>query len=115
MMKQSAEDAEWRSIRQLTSNPIRRAQRETLTVQAAPPQPLEIMHWSMHSDAATFCEARANVVTGEPRVSRFVGSFDCGRILHPKTAASQFCGGIIIGLGLALIEETQSTSAAVAS
>ncbi len=41
------------------------------------------------------------------RVSRFLGSFDCGRILNPKTAASQFRGGIIMGLGLALMEETQ--------
>jgi xanthine dehydrogenase YagR molybdenum-binding subunit len=39
-------------------------------------------------------------------VSRFVNSFDTGRILNPKTAASQFRGGIIMGLGLALTEET---------
>jgi len=38
-------------------------------------------------------------------VSRFLGSFDCGRILNAKTAASQFKGGIIMGLGLALTEE----------
>jgi xanthine dehydrogenase YagR molybdenum-binding subunit len=54
-----------------------------------------------------FCEVRVNTVTGETRVSRFLGSFDCGRILNPKTAASQFRGGIIMGLGLALMEETQ--------
>jgi xanthine dehydrogenase YagR molybdenum-binding subunit len=41
------------------------------------------------------------------RVRRFLGSFDCGRILNPKTAMSQFRGGIIMGLGLALMEETQ--------
>lgn len=41
------------------------------------------------------------------RVSRFLGSFDCGRIINAKTAASQFRGGIIMGLGLALMEETQ--------
>jgi xanthine dehydrogenase YagR molybdenum-binding subunit len=35
-----------------------------------------------------------------------LGSFDCGRILNAKTAASQFRGGIIMGLGLALMEET---------
>ena len=40
------------------------------------------------------------------RVSRFLGSVDCGRILNPKTAASQFRGGIIMGLGMALMEET---------
>ena len=54
-----------------------------------------------------FCEVRVNAMTGEVRVSRFLGSFDCGRILNAKTAASQFRGGIIMGLGLALMEETQ--------
>ena len=84
-----------------------RAQRDAVTVEAQPPQPLETMHWSMHSHSAMFCEVRVNAVTGEPRVTRFLGSFDCGRILNPKTAASQFRGGIIMGLGLALMEETQ--------
>ena len=61
----------------------------------------------MHSHAAMFCEARVNAVTGETRIARFLGSFDCGRILNPKTASSQFRGGIVMGLGLALMEETQ--------
>ena len=61
----------------------------------------------MHSHSALFCEVRVNAVTGEVRVSRFLGSFDCGRIINAKTAASQFRGGIIMGLGLALMEETQ--------
>jgi xanthine dehydrogenase YagR molybdenum-binding subunit len=60
----------------------------------------------MHSYGAMFCEMRVNAVTGEARVSRFLGAFDCGRILNAKTAASQFRGGIIMGLGLALMEET---------
>jgi xanthine dehydrogenase YagR molybdenum-binding subunit len=47
-----------------------------------------------------------NEVTGETRVSRWVGSFDTGHIVNPKLAASQFRGGIIMGLGLALTEET---------
>lgn len=84
-----------------------RAQRDTVSVEAEPSMPLELQHWSMHSHGAMFCEVRVNAVTGEPRVSRFLGSFDCGRILNPKTAASQFRGGIIMGLGLALMEETQ--------
>jgi len=86
---------------------LSRARRETITVEAAPPPPLEPLHWSMHSHGAMFCEVRVHAITGEPRVSRFLGSFDCGRILNPKTAASQFRGGIIMGLGLALMEETQ--------
>ncbi len=83
-----------------------RAQRDEVTVEAEGSSPLETQHWSMHSHGAMFCEVRVNAITGEPRVSRFLGSFDCGRILNPKTAASQFRGGIIMGLGLALTEET---------
>jgi xanthine dehydrogenase YagR molybdenum-binding subunit len=52
----------------------------------------------MHSYGAMFCEVRVNAVTGETRVRRFLGSFDTGRIINPKTAASQFRGGIIMGL-----------------
>ncbi len=86
---------------------LSRAQRDNITVLADAPPPLETQHWSMHSHGAMFCEARVNGVTGEVRISRFLGSFDCGRILNAKTAASQFRGGIIMGLGLALMEETQ--------
>ena len=78
-----------------------------LVVEGSAPPPLEMAHWSMHSHGAMFCEVRVNAVTAETRVSRFLGSFDCGRILNAKTAASQFRGGIIMGLGLALMEETQ--------
>ncbi len=81
--------------------------RDEVVVEAAAPPPMETQHWSMHSYGAMFCEVRVNAVTGETRVSRFLGSFDCGRILNAKTAASQFRGGIIMGLGLALMEETQ--------
>ncbi|PNU04837.1 xanthine dehydrogenase family protein molybdopterin-binding subunit [Novosphingobium guangzhouense] len=86
---------------------LARAGQNSIEVVGEGPPPLELMHWSMHSHAAMFCEARVNAITGEPRVSRFLGSFDCGRILNPKTATSQFRGGIIMGLGLALMEESQ--------
>jgi len=86
---------------------LRGAELNELIVEASAPPPLETQHWSMHSYGAMFCEARVNVVTGEPRITRFLGSFDCGRIMNAKTAASQFRGGIVMGLGLALMEETQ--------
>jgi len=86
---------------------LARTQRDDLVVVGTAPPPLETQHWSMHSHGAMFCEVGVNAVTGEVRVRRFLGSFDCGRILNPKTAASQFRGGIIMGLGLALMEETQ--------
>ena len=86
---------------------LARAQQDEVMVEAEASQPFEMMHWSMHSHGAMFCEVRVSAVTGEVRVSRFLGSFDCGRILNAKTAASQFRGGIIMGLGLALMEEAQ--------
>ncbi|WP_375398601.1 xanthine dehydrogenase family protein molybdopterin-binding subunit [uncultured Sphingomonas sp.] len=86
---------------------LSRAQRPDLSVEGVGSRPFELQHWSMHSHGAMFCEVRVNAVTGEARVSRFLGSFDCGRILNAKTAASQFKGGIIMGLGMALMEETQ--------
>ncbi|WP_424813919.1 xanthine dehydrogenase family protein molybdopterin-binding subunit [Roseococcus sp. YIM B11640] len=85
---------------------LRRAGRDELLVQAAAPQPMEGTKHSMHSYAAQFCEVRVNAVTGELRVSRFLGSFDTGRIINPRMAMSQFRGGIIMGLGLAMSEET---------
>ena len=84
-----------------------RAQRDELTVEGQAAKPLELQHWAMHSYSAIFCEVRVNAVTAETRVTRLLGAFDCGRILNPKTAASQFRGGMIMGLGLALMEETQ--------
>jgi xanthine dehydrogenase YagR molybdenum-binding subunit len=86
---------------------LARAQRDEVTADAMAPPPGEAQQWSMHSYGAMFCEVRVSAVTGEVRVSRFLGSFDCGRILNAKTAASQLKGGVIMGLGLALMEETQ--------
>ena len=39
------------------------------------------------------------------RVARWLGSYDVGRVFNPKTAASQLRGGIVMGLGMALMEE----------
>uniref|UniRef100_H3C6R3 Aldehyde oxidase/xanthine dehydrogenase a/b hammerhead domain-containing protein n=1 Tax=Tetraodon nigroviridis TaxID=99883 RepID=H3C6R3_TETNG len=49
---------------------LERAQRDSIVVTEEASQPLELMHWSMHSHSALFCEVRVNAVTGETRVSR---------------------------------------------
>ena len=85
---------------------LARSGKDEIECEAAAPEPAEMNQFSMHSYGAQFCEVRVNSVTGETRVSRWVASFDTGRILNPKTAASQFRGGIIMGIGLALTEET---------
>ena len=61
---------------------------------------------SFHSFGAQFCEVRYDEDLARLRVARFTGVFDCGRILNPKTARSQMIGGIIMGLGMALLEDT---------
>ena len=86
---------------------LHRSGQQQVSVVGDPPPPLEMMHWSMHSYSAVFAEVGVNAVTGETRVRRMLGSFDCGRILNSKTASSQFRGGMIMGIGLALMEETQ--------
>jgi len=95
------------SRRQGYASILEHAERDSVIVHEKASLPLEMMHWSMHSYGAMFCEVRVSAVTGEIRVSRFLGSFDTGRILNPKTARSQFRGGIIMGMGMALMEETQ--------
>jgi len=85
---------------------LSRAKKDFLEAEHKTGAPMEIMKYSMHSYAAQFCEVRVHRSTGEVRVSRWVGAFDTGRILNPKTAVSQFRGGIIMGIGMALTEET---------
>ncbi|HEX5957265.1 MAG TPA: xanthine dehydrogenase family protein molybdopterin-binding subunit, partial [Hyphomicrobiaceae bacterium] len=85
---------------------LRRAGKSEFSCEVSAPAPLEMMKYSMHSYCAQFCEVRVSEITGETRVTRWLGSFDTGRILNPRTAASQFRGGIIMGIGLALTEET---------
>ncbi|MEB2847895.1 xanthine dehydrogenase family protein molybdopterin-binding subunit [Endobacterium cereale] len=85
---------------------LSRAGRDELVCQADAPAPAEMEAFSMHSYGVQFCEVRVSALTGEIRVSRFLGSFDAGQILNAKMATSQFKGGIVMGIGLALTEET---------
>lgn len=66
----------------------------------------EHQRYSIGSYGAQFSEVRADDETGEVRVTRFLGVFDCGRIINPKTASSQLRAGIVMGIGMALTEET---------
>jgi xanthine dehydrogenase YagR molybdenum-binding subunit len=61
---------------------------------------------SFHSFGAQFVEVRYDEELARLRVSRALGVFDCGRILNAKTARSQMIGGIVWGIGMALMEET---------
>ncbi len=88
------------------SDILRAAGRASVEAEASSGPPLETMKYSMASYGAQFCEVRVHAETGEIRLSRWLGSFDCGTIVNPKTAVSQLQGGIIMGIGMALTEET---------
>jgi xanthine dehydrogenase YagR molybdenum-binding subunit len=62
--------------------------------------------FAKHAFGAQFAEVRVNVDTGEVRVPRMLGVFACGRIINPKTARSQFIGGMTMGISMALLEES---------
>ena len=59
------------------------------------------------SFGAVFAEVRVDRDIPIPRVGRIVGVYDAGRILNPKTARSQMTGGIIWGIGQALLERSE--------
>jgi xanthine dehydrogenase YagR molybdenum-binding subunit len=66
----------------------------------------ETEDYAMFAFGAQFVEARVHADTGEIRVPRMLGVFDAGRIINPRTARSQFIGGMTMGLSMALEEES---------
>ncbi|MEE1927096.1 xanthine dehydrogenase family protein molybdopterin-binding subunit [Streptomyces sp. TRM 70351] len=72
----------------------------------APPNP-DRERFALYSFGAHFAEARVHRRTGEVRVSRMLGVFSAGRIINPVTARSQFLGGMVMGLSMALHEESR--------
>jgi len=66
----------------------------------------EQQRFSLHSFGAVFAEVRVDADLGEVRVARIVGAYAAGRILNAKLARSQFIGGIVYGVAMALHEQT---------
>ncbi|TAM76285.1 xanthine dehydrogenase family protein molybdopterin-binding subunit [bacterium] len=62
--------------------------------------------FSMHTFGAVFAEVRVDEDLPIPRVSRVVGAYSAGRIINPTTARSQIQGGMVWGIGQALLEES---------
>jgi xanthine dehydrogenase YagR molybdenum-binding subunit len=64
----------------------------------------EGQRFSMHAFGAVFVEVAVDPDLGETRVRRISGAYGAGRIVNPKTARSQCIGGMIGGIGMALME-----------
>jgi xanthine dehydrogenase YagR molybdenum-binding subunit len=63
--------------------------------------------FSMYSFGAQFAEVYVDADLGQLRVTRMTGVFGAGKILNAKTARSQFMGGMVWGVSLALHETTE--------
>ena len=62
--------------------------------------------YSVHSFGAVFAEVAVDPDVRMVRVRRVVAVFDVGKVLNEKLGRSQFIGGIVWGISLALFEDT---------
>jgi xanthine dehydrogenase YagR molybdenum-binding subunit len=67
----------------------------------------EANRFSMHGFGAVFAEVRVDPDFGTIRVRRLVGAYGVGRVINPKIAHSQCIGGMVGGIGMALLEDTR--------
>jgi xanthine dehydrogenase YagR molybdenum-binding subunit len=65
----------------------------------------EASKYSMYSWSIHFTQVKVHPKTGVVKVSKVVTVADSGKIISPKTAASQMIGGVTGGIGMALTEE----------
>jgi len=66
----------------------------------------ESQRFSMHAFGAVFVEVGVDPDLGQTRVRRMVAAYGAGRIVNPKTTRSQCIGGMIGGIGMALMEHS---------
>ena len=66
----------------------------------------ERQRFSMHAFGAVFVEVAVDPDLGMVRVRRAVGAYGAGRIVNPRLAHSQCIGGMVGGIGMALMEQT---------
>jgi xanthine dehydrogenase YagR molybdenum-binding subunit len=59
-----------------------------------------------NTHSAIFAEVKVDEQLGIIRVTRVVDAVAAGRIINTKTAANQVMGGVVGGIGMALLEET---------
>jgi xanthine dehydrogenase YagR molybdenum-binding subunit len=63
--------------------------------------------FSMSAYGAVFAEVAVDETLGTVRIRRIYACYDAGRIINPKLAHSQAIGGMVGGIGMALLEGTQ--------
>jgi CO/xanthine dehydrogenase Mo-binding subunit len=66
----------------------------------------EMERLSTHAYGAVFAQVAVDERLGLVRVRRVLGVYDAGRIINPELAHSQAIGGLVGGIGMALLEHT---------
>jgi CO/xanthine dehydrogenase Mo-binding subunit len=61
--------------------------------------------YGTYAFAAQVAVAEVNKLTGEVEVLRVAAAHDVGRAINPQCVEGQICGGVMMGLGMALMEE----------
>ncbi len=93
-------------VRQTYAETLRAAGVAQIEGQARVEPGKEQTEYSLHSFGAQFAKVRVDAELGLVRVERLVAVFDIGRVINPKTARSQALGGMVQGIGAALLEHT---------
>jgi len=73
----------------------------------AKPSTIGSLRYSSYAHSAVFVEVRVDEELGVVRVARVVSAVAAGRILNPLTARSQILGGVVMGIGMALFEQSE--------
>lgn len=89
---------------------LKRSGQRELSAEFKTQEKEERKRYSCHSFGAVFVEVRVDEDLGEIRVARCVAAFAAGKILNAKTARSQYLGGLIWAIGMALQEHTERDS-----
>jgi xanthine dehydrogenase YagR molybdenum-binding subunit len=84
---------------------LRRAGLDHVEAEAEAAPGKEEHAFSSYAFGAIFAEVRVDVDFGTIRVPRLVGAYDVGRVVNPKIAHSQCIGGMVGGIGMALLEQ----------
>ena len=74
--------------------------------ETAAPSMIQQMRYVGYTHSAVFVEVRVDEDLGVVRVTRVVSAVAAGKILNLKTARSQILGGVVMGIGSALHEES---------
>jgi len=85
---------------------MQRAGKKTLEVESELKEPEANKKLAFQSWGAHFCEVKIDPLLPRVQVTRVVSAMDCGRVVSYKTARSQIIGGVVMGIGMALMEET---------